>query len=167
MSICRDCLYYDNKTNTLVSSAKFDSNIYSCVSSASGTQAIPNNANTAVSFPTDTLTNWPTRADATQFVAPVSGTYHVTVQCGYATPPGTAGTNKLLVFKNTTLIGEQAFPYTVANNVFNWSGSVSMNGTTDYIQVSLFQASGASVNAGGSNADGGVYNKVTIYRVGS
>ena len=165
MSIYRDQLYYDNYSNTLVADATFNSKKYSCVSSASGTQAIANNANTAVAFTSDTLTNWPTRADNTQFVAPVAGTYHVTVQAGYATPPGTTGTNKLLVFKNTALVGEQAFPYTVANKIFNWSGTVSMNGTTDYIQVSLFQESGAPVNAGGNNADGGVYNKITITRV--
>ena len=71
------------------------------------------------------------------------------------------------IFKNATLIGEQAFPYAVANKIFNWSGTVSMNGTTDYILVSLFQASGAPVNAGGANGDGGVFNKISIYRVGS
>jgi hypothetical protein len=173
MSIYRDSLYYDNSTNTLVANANFTTTgtynalKYTAVSTAAGTQSIPDDTNTAVSFTSDTLTNWSTRSDNTKFVAPVAGTYLVSVQCGYATPPGTAGTNKMLVFKNTTLIGEQSFPYETAINIFNWSGLVSMNGTTDYITVMLYQNSGGAVNAGGANGDGGNFNKVTIDRIHS
>ena len=82
----------------------------------------------------------------------------------YATPPGTA--NKMLVLLNgSTLLGEQAFPFGTAINIFRVECIVTMNGTTDYIVVQLAQGSGGSVNTGGTNPDGGNYNNITIDRL--
>ena len=173
MSIFRDQLYYDNASNTIVANANLTCT-GTCIapnnsisSTTSGTQSIPSSTPTAIAFVTDTLTNWPVRADNTRFVAPVAGKYLVSVQAGYITPPGTAGTNKLLVFLNTTLIGEQAFPYSTGIGLFSWTGIASMNGTTDYITVQLLQSSGGAVLAGGGNPDGNNFNKITIDRLHS
>jgi hypothetical protein len=173
MSIYRDQLYYDNASNTITVNADLTctglcaSPNYSISSTTPGTQSIPSGTATAIAFTTDTRTNWPVRTNNTRFVAPVSGKYLVSVQCGYATPPGTAGINKLLVFLNTTLIGEQSFPYATAVNIFNWSGIASMNGTTDYITAQLLQASGGAVSSGGANPEGGNINKITLDRLHS
>ncbi len=105
MSIYRDQLYYDNKSNTMVCdsnlscSGVLENKKYSITSTVAATQSIPNGTATAIAFTSDTATNWPTRDTNTQFVAPVAGTYLVSVQAGYATAPGTAGVNKLLVLK--------------------------------------------------------------------
>ena len=173
MSIYRDQLYYDNSNNTLVCDANLscsgvlENKKYFISSTVSATQSIPSGTATAIAFTADTRTNWPTRADNTQFVAPVAGTYLVSVQAGYATAPGTAGVNKLLVFKNTDLIGTQQFSYETEIGIFNWSGVVTMDGDDDYIEVKLEQSSGGAVNAGGTLGDGGNINKVTIDRLHS
>jgi hypothetical protein len=167
MSIYGNILYYDNGTNTLNTNARFNQPAYKVVSTVAATQSITTATVTPIAFTTDTLTNWPVRALNTRFVAPVAGTYLIVASAGYATPPGTAGTNKMMVFLNTTLIAEQSFPYATAVAQFNLTCLAAMNGTTDYISVALYQASGGSVNAGGTNADGGNYNNVTITRIQS
>jgi len=174
-----DRLWYDNSVNTLyansklVTSGTLTSQVVAISATVATTQSIPSGANTPISFTiaNDVLTNWPVRTTATRFVVPLAGTYQVTAQAGYATPPGTAGINKLLVFYNTvgnvaTLVGSQTFPEAVQNNVFSWSGQVTFLGNGDYLTVDLYQQSGGAVNAGGTNSDGGNYNNLSMYRIG-
>lgn len=178
MSIYRDQLYYDNSTNTLNSSAnlsvsgKLVNKIYKVSSVNTATQSIPTAVLTPVVFNTDTLVNWPTRTTNTQFVAPTAGTYAVSATLGYPTAPGTAGTNKaLLVLNGTsgTILSEQSFPYATVIGQFTLNATISMNGTTDYVQCLLYQSSGAGVNSGGANSDiaGNYYNTITVTRIGT
>jgi hypothetical protein len=174
MSIYREQLWYDNSTNTLNSAAKLATKVYKAQSVNTATQSIPNVSWTAVTFPSDTLTNWPARASNSQFVAPTSGTYVVVCNLGYTTPPGTSGVNKGMLALNGlstgTILAEQTFPYATGIPQFTLTALVTMNGTTDYLTAYLYQASGGAVLSGGTNSDipaANYYNNIVIYRIGS
>jgi hypothetical protein len=171
MSIFRDRLWYDSTINTLNCNGILKQNLVpSCSSTSAGTLTVANTTQVPIPFTSDTLVNWPTRATNTNFVAPQAGTYLVSVEAGYTTPPSGTGNSKLQLWYYTsggtgTLLGEQTFPVANAVPTFQLTKIVTLLGNGDYVQAQLYQSSGSSAIAGGGNADGGNLNQLTMTKL--
>jgi len=109
-------------------------------------QAIPNNTNTRVNINTeefDTNSNFNTTTN--RFTPTVAGYYEVTGQASFAA--NATGLCQILIYKNGAFVATtQVKNDSAAAPVISTSKLLSMNGSTDYIELFVVQSSGASMN---------------------
>jgi len=118
----------------------------------SGTQTISNGVYTKVAFNTklfDTNTNY----DATtnyRFTPTVAGYYQVNGTCYFGTV--TTGLGIILIYKNGSYYSLNGTSLTATNQAYlTVSGLVYCNGSTDYIEIYVYQNSGTTVSIGSQN----------------
>lgn len=150
---------------------------YQIISYNNVVQSIPNNVQTSLAFNTDTKTNWTSsRSDNTKFIGPVAGWYQVNYAVGWVSGQtvdaatqfyiaiplngaltsinsGTGGQSCITAGNTSTgAIGLQQ----------NGSSVVYMNGTTDYVEVSVLHNYSGALNMGFTGTKGGASNTVSI-----
>lgn len=120
------------------------------IAGQSGAQSIPTNAFTAITWTTptvDTYTMWSV-ANPTRITPKVAGTYTVVATVGLAVN-GTGG-RAVEICKNGvgTIVAQVSHSNAGAafNTVIQVTASVACNGTTDYFEVYVDQASGGALN---------------------
>jgi hypothetical protein len=123
---------------------------------ASSNISIPNNTFTKVAFQTeefDTNSNYD-NATNYRFTPTVAGYYQVNSQIAWGVTTTTSGTI-IAIYKNGTRFkdGSGIIGSNVWGNQNNVACLISMNGSTDYIEVYAYQNSGGAVNvnSGGPN----------------
>lgn len=105
--------------------------------------AIPNSIETKVLFQVeefDTNGNFA----SSRFTPTVAGYYQINAQVGF---DGSVTTAAIAIKKNTTVQSTGVYiPGTLASPLISASALISMNGTTDYVEVVAQHATGSSVN---------------------
>ncbi|MDE2100628.1 MAG: hypothetical protein KGL39_25515 [Patescibacteria group bacterium] len=130
-------------------------------------QSIGTGAATALTFDTNdaniTDPMHSTSSNTSRFTPSQAGMYHVDVNISFA---GSAAGTERVVNLNKNGSGAQQLGLQIPNslgNIFSVGTDIYLNGTTDYVEVSVLQDSGAGLNVLGGSS--GLYTAVTVYRV--
>lgn len=127
----------------------------------STTQSIANNTYTALSFSGSDLLKfggWASTPYPTRFVAPFPGRYQFDYSTAWAAAPTTQA---IRLEKNATAVnGSKIQNSATGISGIGGSARVVMNGTTDYVEVTVLQVSGAALNT--YTADGRPELRVTF-----
>ena len=169
MNLLPLCLDYNisnlNVTGSITAAGEPVGSAVYISTSNSTTQSIPTSANTALTFNTDTLVNWPTRGSPTVFTPPVPGTYLVQANCCWSNVGAGSGTTRLFIQKNSTTIAEQEWQGAINSITMHITAVAPMNGTTDTFTIYVYLSSGSSQTSGGAPDTGYPGNNVQIDRL--
>lgn len=124
-----------------------------CKLALTGTQAVATGSNVAIAFAVGTEIfddlNWHSTSVNTSRITPTyAGRYLVTGQASW--PAAASSARRVMVLKNGGFTTMWNAITTAAEITQTITDEIEMNGTTDYLNLSLFQDSGGSVNAQGA-----------------
>jgi hypothetical protein len=116
-------------------------------------QAIGTGSNTAITFAVGTEIyddlNWHSTSVNTSRVTPTyAGRYLVTAQVSW--PAAASSNRRPMILKNGGFTSVWNTITTAAEVTMTVTDEIELNGTTDYVNLSVFQDSGGSVNAQGA-----------------
>lgn len=124
-----------------------------CKLTLTAVQAITTSTNTAINFAVGTEIyddlNWHSTSVNTSRITPTyAGRYLVTGQVSW--PAAAVSDRRVMVFKNGGFTSVWNTISTAAEVTMTVTDEVELNGTTDYVNLSVFQASGGTINAQGA-----------------
>lgn len=113
-------------------------------------QSIADNTPVEISFNNNDYLPWGGHSNVstpTRVILPFPGRYMIHYGCGYASVSGTDTTNYVSIKKNGTDV-PFSHAQTISDGVIGTQGScpVDVNGTTDYLELTVLQTSGGALN---------------------